>query len=223
MQGDPHKRRKKFDTIARTVSLVAIFVMLFSFSAGYYISTIPTPVPTPTETHTPAPTPSPTPTRTPPPTARLTPGVREVYILGASPESLRTKFMANLFDCTEPEMGTAGLYEWSCVQESASIRNEFWVYSRTPDTIDKIIATSAQPDNPFLGSALRFFRLVIETPYDGAEPGSAQDWLTNTLPTVASDEDFRRAVFGEVLIVLSGTPHRWTLEMGEIPEIETEE
>jgi len=146
-----------------------------------------------------------------------------VYIPGLNPESLRTKFQANMFVCTDTELGASGYYEWSCMQESASIRSEMQVFSRTPDTVDKITAVVSQPENPFLGSALRFFRLVVDTNYDGAEPSSAVDWLTNTLPTVASDEESRRAVFGEVLFVISGTPHRWTLEMGELPEIETTE
>jgi hypothetical protein len=45
------------------------------------------------------------------------------------------------------------------VQESTSIRSELWVYSRTPDTVDKITAVVTQPKIPFLGSALRFFRI----------------------------------------------------------------
>ncbi|HSV85395.1 MAG TPA: hypothetical protein VLH85_02400 [Levilinea sp.] len=221
MQNDNLTRRRRFDTIARTLALAAIFIMLFSLSVGYYAATLPTPAPTPTETRTPAPTPTPTPTRTPPPTARLTPGVRQVYIPGLTPEALRTRFQANLFVCTESEIGASGYYQWSCVQQSATIRSELVVYSRSAGTVDKIVATVSQPENPFLGSALRFFRLVVQTRYDGADPRSAEDWLTITLPTVASDEEFRRAVFGEVLFVLTGTPAHWTLEIGELPEIES--
>jgi hypothetical protein len=223
MTFDPQKRQKKFDAIARSLSVIAIFVMLFSFGAGYYVSSLPTPVPTPTETRTPVPTTTPVPTRTPPPTVRQTPGILEVYIPGVEPDALRTKFQANMFTCSSIEIGASGYYEWSCVQESTSIRSELWVYSRTPDTVDKITAVVTQPENPFLGSALRFFRLVVETRYEGAEPSSAQDWLTITLPTVASVEEFKQAVFGEVLFVLSGTPQQWTLEMGELPETDIEE
>lgn len=221
MQNDNLKRRRRFDAIARTLSVAAMIIMLFSLGAGYYAARLPTPAPTPTETRTPAPTPSPTPTRTPPPAARLTPGVRQVFIPGLAPETLRTRLLANMFVCTESEIGVSGYYEWSCVQESATIRSELVVYSRTIDTVDKIVATVSQPENPFLESALRFFRLVVRSHYDGAEPRSADDWLTITLPTIASEEEFRRAVFGEVLFVLTGVPTRWTLEMGELPETET--
>jgi hypothetical protein len=223
MQSDPLKRQKRFDAIARTVALAAIFIMLFSLGAGYYVSALPVVEPTATITPLPSATLSPTPTRTPPPTARLTPGVREVFIPGIEEEALRNQFRANMFTCSAVELAESGLYGWSCVQESASIQVEVLVQSRTPDTIDKITAVVTQPNNPFLGSALRYFRILTQLRFEGAEPRSAEDWLTNTLPRVASDDQFERAVFGEVLYVLSGTPHEWTFEMGELPEVEGEE
>jgi hypothetical protein len=223
MQSDPLKRQKKFDAIARTVALAAIFIMLFSLSAGYYVSALPVVQPTATETPLPSPTLSPTPTRTPPPTARLTPGVREVFIPGIGEEALRNQFRANLFTCTDVELAESGLYEWSCIQESASIRVELSVMSRTPDTIDKITAVVTQPNNPFLGSALRYFRILAQLRYEGAEPRSAEEWLASTLPKVDSDDQFERAVFGEVLYVINGTPRQWTFQMGELPEAEGEE
>jgi hypothetical protein len=223
MQSDPQKRRQMFDRIARSLAVFAIFIMLFSMGAGYYVSIQPTPIPTPTPTRTPFPTLTPTLTRTPPPLARLTPGVLDVYLPGADPEVVRTRFRANMFACTETELAPSGYYEWTCVQESTTIRNELLVISRSPDTIDKMIAVVSQPENPFLGSAMRFFRMVTDTRYDGAEPRSAEDWITITLPTLASEEESRRAVFGEVLFVLSGTPRQWRLEVGELPEIEGEE
>jgi hypothetical protein len=223
MQSDPLNRQNKFNAVARTVAIAAIFIMLFSMGAGYYVSIIPTVAPTPTQTPLPSPTLSPTPTKTPPPTARSTPGVREVFIPGLSADALRNQFRANLFICTEAEMAESGYYEWSCTQESASIKVEMSVFSRTPDTIDKITTVVSQPDNPFLGSALRFFKIIAQLQYEGAEPRSADDWLSNTLPTVASDEQSERAVFGDVLFVLSGTPRQWTFEMGELPETDGEE
>jgi hypothetical protein len=223
MEIDPQKRQKRFDAVARSLAMIAIFVMLFSLGAGYYMSILPTPVPVPTETPIPSPTASPTPTRTPPPTARQTPGIREVFIPGLDPEAVRTKFQANMFVCTEAELGEAGFYEWSCEQESSSIKTELRIFSRTADTVDKMTGIVSQPGNPFLGSALRFFRLMAEVQYEGAEPRSAEDWLTITLPKIASDEEFKRAVFGEVLFVLSGTPRQWTFEMGELPQTEGEE
>jgi hypothetical protein len=223
MQNDPLKRQKKFDAIARTIALAAIFIMLFSLSAGYYVSALPVVQPTATETPLPSPTLSPTPTKTPPPTARLTPGVREVFIPGIAEAALRNQFRANMFTCTNVELAETGLYEWSCIQESASIRVEVSVFSRTPDTIDKITAVVTQPNNPFLGSALRYFRMLAQLRYEGAEPRSAEDWLSSTLPRLAADDQFERAVFGEVLFVLSGTPRQWTFEMGELPEVEGEE
>jgi hypothetical protein len=223
MESDPQKRQNNFDKIARTLSIAAIFIMLFSLSAGAYVSALPTVEPTATETPIPSPTVSPTPTRTPPPTARLTPGPREVFIPGLDADALRNQFRANLFICSEAELTEAGLYQWTCTQGTESITVEMTVLSRTPDTVDQVTMVISQPNNPFLGSALRYFRMLAQMRYEGAEPRSAEDWLTNMLPRVASDDQFERAVFGEVLFVLNGTPRQWTFEMGELPESDGEE
>jgi hypothetical protein len=218
MTQEPEHSTNRLDGIVRALAIIGISVMLMSFGIAYYYNVRPAIASPPTETPLPTATDLPIFTRTPPAQER-TGGELEVYLPGLSPETIRTKFQANLFQCTQPTLNDEGLYEWDCSISSTTAESQILVLSRSIESVDKIIAGISQPQNPVRSEALRFIGLVAELPYTGAEPSSARDWAEITLLEQLQSEvrEEQRAVFGDVLFRLSGEPTFWTLEMGQLP------
>jgi len=224
---DPEAQARKVVRLNRIMLALAIFaivVMFISLSAGYYAVTRPTPSPTPTETATPtstiAPTSTlvPTPTKTEPPSARSAGAQpKDVYLPGLTPGAVVQAYTIRLYQCSDPRLNEAGLYEWICTQGSSYATNEVHILSRGEDTVDQVVATfKTAEDSSRTDEIEHFLGEAAGLQYTGSTPSQATDWVRRKVPGLQAGEQPLRAVFGDVLFVLSCSGQDWSLTVGEL-------
>ncbi len=209
----------RLNQLVRILAIFAIAMMCISLSAGYYAATRPTPIPTPTETVVPTDTPIPTPTKTEPPRVRATDSFpKAVYLPGLSPDDVIKIFMGYMFQCQDPVKTDAGLYEWTCSQESSYANSRVRVLSRTSETVDQVIATVKATEGAARSEEIgRFLGQAAGLNYNGAEPRQATDWVRRKVLGLKAGDEPLLAVFGDVQFTLEHQAEGWSLTLGELP------
>jgi len=112
------------------------------------------------------------------------------------------------FQCTGPNFTSDGA-TWDCTQSIGSARLGVHVWGNSPSSIwlvdCEILGGTAQQASDFLG-------YLATTPYAGAEPVRARQWVTTELPQ-AGQGVIRRTVIGGVEFLLFGPPTARSLQL----------
>ncbi len=226
---DPEAQARKVVRLNRIMLALAIFaivMMCIALSASYYVVTRPTPTPTPTETATPTSTIvptstlAPTPTKTEPPSARSAGAQpKDAYLPGLTPGAVVQAYIIRLYQCSDPVLNEAGLYEWICTQDSSYGTNEVHILSRGEETVDQVVATFKTAEDSRLTEEIgHFLGEAAGLQYTGSAPGQATDWVRSKVSSLQAGEQPLQAVFGDVYFVLSCSGEDWTLTVGELPD-----
>ena|SRR5579859_9536 len=178
-----------------------------------------TPLPAPTGTATPTRTASPTATGSPvsgtATTPAGTPTPAPVGMLpGLAPSQVEAQLQGLGYVCGGPSF-SGGVFQWSC----ELIQGQGWftvlIYSRTADTVDKVIGQVERLDGVANDAvSLQLLDLIASLPYTGAEPELARGWVEATLPTIKQYGDIQSTTFGGVKFQLYGLPTARNLQVG---------
>lgn len=212
----------RLDRWVQFLAILAVVILCLSFGTSYYTATRPTLAPTLTLTPIPSPTLPPTATPTAPPSARPTGAApKPAYLPGLTPDEVNKKFLSYMFQCGQPQTTAAGLYQWTCRLESSYATSEVRTFSRTPETVDQVVADIRMDRRQNIEEVSRFLTQVAELPYAGSEPDAAVAWVKYKLPDMQPGDEPLQAVFGDTLFRLYRTAEGdWVLELGELPVLQ---
>jgi hypothetical protein len=138
-------------------------------------------------------------------------------IPGLLQEELKSRLIANQFQCTDAEIGDRGLYRWVCFKETQDYLKEVYVFSRSLTTIDFIDANISQGDGPSDELAIEFLSDVATFPENTDYHDAAIRWVKETLPTITEIREIKEADFGGIQYRLYGISAARSLELGTLP------
>ena len=93
------------------------------------------------------------------------------------------------------------------------------MWGSTPDTVDLIEAAAFYfGDLDYSNLTSVVFGMIVEIPYDGADPESARAWVEATIPDIQEIGDEALTDFGGVRYYLYAFPSAHVLEIGRLME-----